>query len=183
MNGNPPIAPSHFGGFGPSRFPRIFRGLRPAYVQATLAENQRTGEQPDPGTRKGHPMQDMLQPLIHKAALRDIAVHVARAGLSIGDEAALHLLPDGRIGVFTRRSRRILGLIPRRVTLQLGVLGPQASRIILPAVENAEPLRVRIVGLTPEHLVPEGGRTEIHISVWGHPRHAVAPAAAPPLPG
>lgn len=116
-------------------------------------------------------MHDLLQPLIHKAAVREIAVHVARTRLSIGDESELHPLPDGRIGVFVRQTRRFLGLIPRQITLLIGVLGPQASALIAPAVERGELLRVRIVGLTPEHLMPNGAGPEVHISVWGDPRH------------
>lgn len=119
-------------------------------------------------------MQDVFQPLIHKAAVHEIAVNIARAGLSIGDEAELHALPDGRIGVFARLSRRLLGLIPRQVTVHIGTLGPQARAFLSPAVEGGESLRVRIVGLTPEHLTVEGGRPEIHISVWGNPRHLAA---------
>lgn len=120
---------------------------------------------------KGPAMNDLLQPLIHKAAVRDIAVHVARTGLSIGSEAALLPLPDGRIGVFARLDRRFLGVIPRKVTVLIGVLGPQASALIAPAVERDELLRVRIVGLTPEHLTAPGLGPEVHVSVWGDPRH------------
>lgn len=116
-------------------------------------------------------MYDLLQPLIHKAAVHDIAVNVARTGLSIGSEAELHLLPDGRIGVFARLNRRFLGFIPRQVTVLIGVLGPQASALIIPAVERNELLRVRIVGLTPEHLTAPGFGPEVHVSVWGDPRH------------
>lgn len=116
-------------------------------------------------------MYDLLQPLIHKAAVRDISVHVARTGLSIGAEAELHVLPDGRVGVFALLTRRFLGLIPRQVTVQIGVLGPQACALIAPAVERGELLRVRIVGLTPEHLTAPGMGPEVHVSVWGDPRH------------
>ncbi|MCU0814942.1 MAG: hypothetical protein MUF74_00225 [Cypionkella sp.] len=122
-------------------------------------------------------MHDLMQPLIHKAAVRDIAVHVARAGLSIGDEAMLHHLPDGRIGVFVRLHRKLLGIIPRRITVLAGTLGPQASDLIGGAVERHETLRVRIVGLTPEHLAAEGMGPEIHVSVWGDPRHVMAAPA------
>lgn len=120
-------------------------------------------------------MQDLLQPLIHKAAVQDIAVNVARSGLSIGDEAELHSCPDGQLAVFAVRTRRIIGLFPRRHLTRVGVLGPQAESILSAAVENGDLLRVRIVGLTPEHLVTPGGCPEIHISVWGDPR--VLPAA------
>lgn len=128
-------------------------------------------------------MQDSIQPLIHKAAVQDIAVHIARSGLSIGDEATLHSLTDGRIGVFAARRRRLLGLIPQRVTTCLGTLGPQAATLIGPAVEAGFPLRVRIVGLTPEHLAGEGA-PEIHISVWGAARQiGAAPPTTPARPG
>lgn len=116
-------------------------------------------------------MHDLLQPLIHKAAVHNIAVNVARSRLSIGDMAELHPLPDGRIGVFVQLRRRFLGLIPRQVTVLIGVLGPHACALIAPAVERGELLRVRIVGLTPEHLTAEGRGPEVHISVWGDPRH------------
>lgn len=116
-------------------------------------------------------MQDMLQPLIHKAAVHSICVNVARTGMSIGDEAVLVALPDGRIGVFARLNRRFLGLFPRRVMVLIGALGPHATALIAPAVERAELLRVRIVGLTPEHLATPPMGAEVHISVWGDPRH------------
>ena len=116
-------------------------------------------------------MQDLLQPLIHKAAVHNIALNVARTGLSIGDPAELVPLPDGRIGVFALRHRRILGLIPHRVTVLIGTLGPHAAALIAPAVERGESLRIRIVGLTPEHLATPPHGAEVHISVWGDPRH------------
>lgn len=116
-------------------------------------------------------MNDLLQPLIHKAAVHSITVNVARTGLSIGAPAELHTLPDGRVGVFVQLKRWFLGLIPRQVMALVGVLGPHATALIAPAVERGESLRVRIVGLTPEHLASEGAGPEIHISVWGDPRH------------
>lgn len=116
-------------------------------------------------------MQDMLQPLIHKAAVHSICVNVARTRLSIGDEAVLLALSDGRIGVFAKLNRRFLGIFPRQVMVLIGALGPHATALIAPAVERAELLRVRIVGLTPEHLATPPLGAEVHISVWGDPRH------------
>ena len=116
-------------------------------------------------------MQDMLQPLIHKAAVHSISVNVARAGLSIGDTAGLVALPDGRIGVYARLRRRFLGLFPRDVSVMIGALGPHAATLIAPAVERGELLRVRIVDLTPEHLATSPTGAEVFISVWGDPRH------------
>jgi hypothetical protein len=121
-------------------------------------------------------MQAMLQPLIHKAAVHSIFVNVAKTGLSIGDAAELALLPDGRIGVFALLQRRFLGLIPRQITVLIGLLGPTATELIAPAVERQEQLRVRIVGLTPEHLAVPPAGAEVHISVWGDPRQLAAGA-------
>ena len=116
-------------------------------------------------------MHDLLQPLIHKAAVHDIAINVARAGLSIGDEAHLAPLADGRIGVFSYRNRRLFGMLLRRARILVGTLGPQASALIAPALVAGESLRLRIVGLTPEHLATAPNKPEVHISVWGDPRH------------
>ena len=111
-------------------------------------------------------MQDILQPIIHKAPVLGLRVNVARTGLCIGDPAELRLLEDGQIGIFAPVRKRLLGLIPRSVLLHLGHLGPQASAIIGDAIHHGHHLRVRIVGLTPEHLSPVAG-PEVHISIWG----------------
>ena len=104
-------------------------------------------------------MSDSLQPLIHKAPVHGLLVHVGRCGLCIGDPATLHLLEDGQIGIFAQVRRRVLG---RRLS-QLGHLGPAGTTLLRPAVQRGQHLRVRIVGLTPEHLAAP----EVHISVWG----------------
>jgi hypothetical protein len=116
-------------------------------------------------------MTDLLQPLIHKAAVHDICVDVSRSKLCIGDPVQLLPLGDGRIGVVAESRSRWFWVIPRRVSRLIGVLGPLASELIAPAVVQGEQLRVRIVGLTPEHLAQTPGRAEVHISVWGDPRH------------
>lgn len=125
-------------------------------------------------------MNDLLQPLIHKAEVRELAVHVGRTGLSIGDRAELVALDDGRVGVVARVRRRFLGLIPGTRAVLIGTLGPEGSRLVGPAVGRAEPLRVRIVGLTPEHLAEAGRGPEVHVSVWGDARAVVTPAGSAP---
>lgn len=120
-------------------------------------------------------MHDVMQPLIHKAPVHEIAVNVSRMGLSIGDTAELHELTDGKIGVFALVLRPFLGLFPRRRIIGLGVLGPASERLIRQAVVRRETLRVRIVDLMPEHLTSEGQGPEIHISIWGDPRHLDLP--------
>lgn len=115
-------------------------------------------------------MQDSKQPLIHKAPVMGLRVHVARAGLSIGDEASLERLSDGQIGIFAVIRHPFLGLIPVRRRTCLGHLGPMAETLIAPSLDHGDALRVRIVGLNPEHLAQENP-PEIHISIWGDPRH------------
>ncbi|MCF8484381.1 MAG: hypothetical protein K9G71_04145 [Rhodobacteraceae bacterium] len=122
-------------------------------------------------------MYDLLQPLIHKAAVHEICVNVAKSRLSIGDSAHLVQLADGRIGVAAELAGTWLGLIPRKVTRLIGVLGPHATELIAPAVSRGELLRVRIVGLTPEYLALTPGASEVHVSVWGDPRHISSWAA------
>lgn len=108
-------------------------------------------------------MRHTLRPLIHKAPVLGLRVHVGRTGLCIGDPAALELLADGHIGIFALVRRRLLGLALRRSLLQIGHLGPTGATLLRPALERGQHLRVRIVGLTPEHLAAP----EVHISVWG----------------
>ena len=129
-------------------------------------------------------MSDAKLPLIHKAPVEGLAIHVARTGLSIGDAAWLDRLSDGRIGVFARLKKPILGLIPHHREGLVGHLGPVAEEIIAPSLAHGDDLRVRIIDLTPEHLA-NGYPPEVYISVWGDPRHLQPVLAAvdlPPLP-
>jgi hypothetical protein len=132
-------------------------------------------------------MSDAKLPLIHKAPVEGLGVHVARTRLSIGDSAWLDRLGDGRIGVFARISQPFLGVFPRYRPALLGHLGPVAEEIVSPSLAHGDSLRVRIIDLVPEHL-SNGYPPEVYISVWGDPRHlqpvldAVMPAAEPDFP-
>jgi hypothetical protein len=130
---------------------------------------------------KGPEMSDSKLPLIHKAPVEGLAIHVARTGLSIGDAAWLDRLSDGRIGVFARLRKPILGLIPHHREGLVGHLGPVAEEIIAPSLAHGDDLRVRIIDLTPEHLA-NGYPPEVYISVWGDPRHLQPVLAAVGLP-
>lgn len=120
-------------------------------------------------------MRDALQTILPMTRLDELRVHVARTGLSIGDTAQAALMTDGRIGIFARVQRYRLGVIPHRPTRLLGLLSPAAAGLIAPALAAGEPFRIRIVGLTPEHIGPEA---QIHVSVWGDPKRLLIP---PPL--
>jgi hypothetical protein len=115
-------------------------------------------------------MTDAKLPLIHKAPVEGLVIHVARTGLAIGDTAWLDRLTDGRVGVFARLSQPILGLIPRMRPGLIGHLGPMAEEIVAPSLAHGDALRVRIIDLVPEHL-SNGFPAEVFISVWGDPRH------------
>lgn len=126
-------------------------------------------------------MSDAKLPLIHKAPVEDLVIHVARTGLSIGDSARLERLSDGRIGVFARLKRPILGVIPHHREGLMGHLGPMAEEIVAPSLAHGDDLRVRIIDLTPEHLA-NGYPPEVYISVWGDPRHLQPLLATVDLP-
>jgi hypothetical protein len=115
-------------------------------------------------------MSDAKLPLIHKAPVEGLVIHVARTRLAIGDTAWIDRLPDGRIGVFAKVRHLLLGVIPRHRPAFLGHLGPMAEEIVAPSLAHGDPLRVRIIDLVPEHLA-NGYPPEIYISVWGDPRH------------
>ncbi len=120
-------------------------------------------------------MRDPQQPILAMTRLVELQVHVARTGLSIGDPAQAHPLPDGQIGIFAPVQRYRLGILPHRPLRLLGLLTPNAASLIAPALGAGEPFRIRIVGLTPEHLGPD---PEIHVSIWGDPKRLLIP---PPL--
>jgi hypothetical protein len=111
-------------------------------------------------------MHEILQPLIRKAQIVGLRVNVGKAGLCIGDTAHLEFLDDGQIGLFAQGKQRWLGVFPRRCLLHLGQLGPIATDILAEPLRKEMHLRVRIVGLTPEHL-SETRQPEVFVSVWG----------------
>ena len=130
-------------------------------------------------------MQDILQVLIHKAPVRGLLLHIGKSGICIGDAAELHLQPDGKIGIFAQAKRPLLGILPRRSLRHLGFLGPAATEVMTEPLQHSDHLRVRIVGLTPEHLSPSGA-AEVYISVWSNTHRMMgvrhpAPAQANPV--
>lgn len=124
-------------------------------------------------------MQDIIEAIIHKAAVRDLQTPIRDTGLSIGDPAELHLCDDGSVAVWGIIRKRSF-FFRRAVLAHLGFLAPQASAIVAPALLQGETLRVRVVGLTPEHLATDG-KAEMHVSVWGNLRHIMrsSPAQSP----
>lgn len=122
-------------------------------------------------------MSDAKLPLLHKASVDGLLVHVARSGLAIGDRATVLRLPDGRVGVMALCRQPWLGLIPRWRQRLIGHLGPLAEDVVSPSLDSGDPLRVRIVALVPEYLT-NGFPPEVHVSVWGDPRHLIPIIAA-----
>lgn len=123
-------------------------------------------------------MHEILQPLLPKAPVLGLPPRIARTGLGIGDIAALHLLPDGLIGITLPLRQHFLGLIPHRTLRYLGHLDEAATALLTPSLLHGDHLRVRIVDVTAEHLSPTG-LPEVHVSVWGTPRPK---PTAPTLP-
>lgn len=119
-------------------------------------------------------MQSVKQPIIRKVQVLDLAIHVQKSGLCLGDPLQLVAMTDGQIGVYTLQRRALLGLLARKPRY-VGHLGPSASRIVAPLLSGAEDLRVRVVGLTPEHLASSAG-PEVHVSVWGEIDEVIPPS-------
>jgi hypothetical protein len=93
-------------------------------------------------------MTDAKLPLIHKAPVEGLAIHVARTGLASAISAWLDRLSDGRIGVFAEAAP-ILGLIPASAKAHLGHLGPVAEEIVSPSLAHGDDRCVRIIDLCP----------------------------------
>ena len=113
-------------------------------------------------------MSERLEPILPQVPVEGIAIHIAKAGICMGDPVQARLLPDGRVGVFGLIRRPILGIFPSRRISYLGHLGPVAEQILAPALMEGLMLRLRVVLLTPEHLATSGP-PEIHVSIWADP--------------
>ncbi|MEZ5796962.1 MAG: hypothetical protein R3D63_05445 [Paracoccaceae bacterium] len=114
-------------------------------------------------------MHDILEPILPQVPVEGITLHIGRSGLSMGDAVEARLMEDGRVGIWARVNRPVLGLVPRWRETRLGHLGDVAGQILAAALDEGAALRLRVVMLTPEHLAGTG-EPEIHVSVWGDPR-------------
>lgn len=123
-------------------------------------------------------MQETLQPLLSKAQVNDLLFNVARSGLSMGDTAWLILAEEGRVAVCASVKTQFLFWMRSKNKI-LGYLTDMDSAVVLPNLRANDALRVRIVGLTPEHLAPEG-KAVLHVSVWGHRQYTPRPARTKP---
>lgn len=134
-------------------------------------------------------MHDLLQVLLPKAAILDLRINVQRSRLCIGDPVEARLLREGEVGIFRAGLRRRFWLFGRPGLQLIGLLGPVEAAIVAPALLNGDHLRLRIVGLTPEHLARDAG-PEVFISIWGDGRKlapaprklALPPPESPPSP-
>lgn len=109
-------------------------------------------------------------PLLAKVPVRDLQIHVGRSGLSLGDTVALSLDAHGRVIVTAMVRQRVLGVFGRTRLRSLGHLGPVIDQLLMPLIATGQELRVRVVGITPEHLSTDDG-PEVFVSVWGAPGH------------
>ena len=107
-------------------------------------------------------------PLLAKVPIYDLQIHVGRSGLSLGDAVVLTLDAQGRVIVTALVRQRVLGVFGRTRLRSLGHLGPVIDRLLVPLIAAGQDLRVRVVGITPEHLSTDDG-PEVFVSVWGAP--------------
>jgi hypothetical protein len=114
-------------------------------------------------------MREILEPILPQVPVEGISIHIGRSRLSMGDPVSARLVADGRVEIWSRIYRPLLGFIPRWRSTCLGHLGPVAAQILTPALLDGLSLRLRVVMLTPEHLAV-GREPEIHVSVWGDPK-------------
>ena len=113
-------------------------------------------------------MIETLHPILPKTPVLGLSCHIGRSGLCIGDSARLELSDSGEVMLWVGVRRRRLGLFPYSRDAALGHLGPVVARILGRALQDGAPFRVRIVGLTPEHLAGAHG-PEVYVSIWTDP--------------
>lgn len=109
-----------------------------------------------------------MQALIHQASLYGLKIRIRGSSMIPGQPVELECHAEQKLAVFVRLPLRWsfgLGRPKRRI---LGYLHPEASAILMPAIEKSASLRVRIVEIEPAHARPEGV-DQISISVWGEP--------------
>ncbi len=103
-------------------------------------------------------MHDILEPILPQVPIEGITLHIGRSGLSMGDAAEARMMADGRVGVWARVKRPVLGIVPRRRDTRLGHLGPVAGQILTSALEEGAPLRLRFAN-TPAVTRLGGAKT------------------------
>lgn len=109
-----------------------------------------------------------MQPLIHQASLYGLTTPIGSSGIVPGQNVELEVTAERKIQVYANLpSRWPFGLgKPRRQCL--GFLHPEATQLLLPALDVEATLRVRIVEVEPAHARPDGV-DRVCISVWGDP--------------
>lgn len=58
-------------------------------------------------------MHDILEPILPQVPIEGITLHIGRSGLLMGDAAEARMMADGRVGVWARVKRPVLGIVPR----------------------------------------------------------------------
>lgn len=119
-------------------------------------------------SHKGPPMTESLQPILAKTPVLGLQLHIGRSGICIGDAVNLWLTETGDVLLIARIKRRRFGFFSHRKNAVLGHLGPAISRYLAPGLQQGASFRVRIVGLTPEHLCGPAG-PEVFVSIWADP--------------
>jgi len=116
-----------------------------------------------------------MQPLIHQASLHGLTMAVGGSGIVPGQNVELEITAERNIlACVTLPSRWPFGFgRPRRQCL--GYLHPEATQMLLPALDIEATLRVRIVEVEPAHARADGV-DRISISVWGDPDDLARPA-------
>lgn len=106
-----------------------------------------------------------MQALIHKASLHGLKISLRGSGIVPGQPVELECHAERKLAVVvTSPSRWSFGLGKQKRRI-LGYLHPEASAIIMPALERSASLRVRIVEIEPAHARTEG-MDQVSISIW-----------------
>ena len=115
-----------------------------------------------------------MLPIVHKAAVEQLSVSPSQLRLNIGDPAELSLGESGEVTVSVTRQKRDLLLRRKTRSVKLGLLEAAAAARVTAALRAGEPVRVRIVNISPAHLTAD--RTEsVHVSVWAEESHGARP--------
>jgi hypothetical protein len=109
-----------------------------------------------------------MQPLIHQASLHRLSLAIGGSGIVPGQNVDLEVTAEREICVYALLPSRLPFGLGRPHRHCLGFLQPEATKLLLSALDGKARLRVRIVEVEPAHARADGVDS-VSISVWGDP--------------
>jgi len=116
-----------------------------------------------------------MQALIHQASLHGLTTPIVGSGIGPGQAVELEVTAEREILIYASLPSKWPFGLGRSRRKCLGYLHPEATELLLPALDREAMLRVRIVEVEPAHVRADGV-DRVSISVWGDPDDLAQPS-------